>query len=94
MAQAHVDPEKLRKFSRQLRGFADFTDATMRRLGGEISRLGNTWRDQEFDRFVREFTRVQAQLKKFVEEARSTAPKIDEDARLAEEYQHYHSSGS
>ena len=92
MAQAHVDSEKLRSFARQLRGFADFTEGTMRRLGGEISRLGNTWRDQEFERFVREFSRVQVQLKKFVEQAKLTSPKLDEDARLAEEYERYHQS--
>jgi uncharacterized protein YukE len=87
MPQVYVEPEKLRDFAKQLRSFSDVADQSVKSLKGEIARLGGTWRDQEFDRFVEQFGAVQALLKKFVEETKRTTPLLEKDASIIEESQ-------
>ncbi len=85
MTSAYVDTEKLRGFARQLKGFADSVDSSFRALKGELARLEGTWRDQEFEKFNRQFADANRLLSKFVDEANKTAPMIERDAQRAEE---------
>jgi uncharacterized protein YukE len=86
MPQVYVDPHKLRGFARELSEFARLVDDQMNGLRGHLGRLGETWRDQEFEAFTHQFSSAQHHLKKFSEETRRTAPLLERDATEAEEY--------
>lgn len=86
MAQVYVDPHKLRNFSKELSEFASVVDDQMSGLKSFLGRLGETWRDQEFEAFVNQFSSVQQHLKKFAEETRRTAPLLQRDADRIEEF--------
>jgi len=86
MPQVYVDPHKLRAFSKELREFASVVDEQMSGLRSHLGRLGESWRDQEFEGFVNQFASAQHYLKKFVEETTRTAPLLDRDAGKIEEF--------
>ena len=55
MPQAIVDPSELRRFAISLKKFnAEFQHA-LTVLHGQLTSLGDTWRDQEHLKFVEEF---------------------------------------
>jgi uncharacterized protein YukE len=80
MSQVHSDSERLRAFASQLNSFAGVVDEHLGRLRSAVGRLGNSWRDQEFEEFVREFAVTQDRLKRFVEETRRITPLLKRDA--------------
>jgi uncharacterized protein YukE len=86
MAQVYVDPNKLRRFSKELAEFAGVVDDQMRGLKSHLGRLGETWRDQEFEAFVNQFSSVQQHLRKFTEETKRTAPLLERDAARIEDF--------
>jgi len=90
MAQAYVDPEKLRDFANQLKSFAGNIEHIMDLLKGAMGRLGESWRDQEYMKFAQQYMAAQQLLSRFVEETRKTAPLLERDAQAIEEYQRYH----
>lgn len=85
-SQIHNDPDKLRNFARQLNQFAATADEHLSRLKSAIGHLGQTWRDQEFERFVQQFATAQNRLKGFVEETKKVTPVLEEDAKKLEDY--------
>jgi uncharacterized protein YukE len=87
MSQIHSDPEKLREFAGELKRFAAVVDEQMSALKSHLGRLGDTWRDQEFESFIHEFASAQNLLKNFVEETRRTAPLLERDAEALEDFQ-------
>ncbi len=86
MSQVHNDSEKLRAFASQLDGFAGVVSEHVNRLRSAMSRLGNSWRDQEFEEFVSEFSVTQERVKRFVEETKRTTPLLKRDADALDEY--------
>lgn len=86
MSQVHNDSEQLRAFASQLDGFAGVVNEHLDRLRAAISRLGNSWRDQEFEEFVNEFSATQQRVKRFVEETKRTTPLLKRDADALDEY--------
>jgi len=86
MSQVHNDSERLRSFASQLDAFASEVDQHLTKLRSAISRLGNSWRDQEFEEFVNEFSVTQERVKRFVSETRKTAPLLKRDADALDEY--------
>jgi uncharacterized protein YukE len=80
MPQVHVDSRKLRSFSRELTDFASVVEDQMSGLKNSLGRLGETWRDQEFEAFINQLSLAQHHLSQFVEEAKRTAPLLERDA--------------
>ena len=56
MAQAIVDPGELRRFAQMLRRFNEEINDKSTAVAGQLSHLGQTWRDQEHLRFSEEFS--------------------------------------
>lgn len=81
----HIEPERLRKFASDLKKFRGTVDELTSRINGNLSRLSDSWRDQEFDKFKAAFADAQKKLRKFSAEAEQTVPKLERDARAAEE---------
>ena len=85
MNQAFVLPEKLRAFASQLRGYAELTGNCMANLNTQLQRLGSSWQDQEYDRFVQEFQKTKSQLGALQAEIQKLVPELDSDAQKADE---------
>jgi hypothetical protein len=86
MSQVYVDPQQLRAFASKLKSFAEFVDGQANSITTDLGRLGETWRDQEYDDFIEYFNRAKQMLRKFTEETNRTVPLLERDADLAEEY--------
>jgi hypothetical protein len=85
MPQVYADSQKLRTFAREIRDFANAVDEQMSGLRHGVGRLGETWRDGEYDDFVNRLTSAQHHLRKFVEEVKRTAPLLERDADAIDE---------
>ncbi len=63
--QAVADPEDLERFASELKRFnAQLADG-MARLQGQFTGLGETWRDQEQQKFAQEFEQTMRVLHQF-----------------------------
>ena len=67
MAQAVVNPEELRRFAQNLKQFNAELRDKMGTLHGQLISLGDTWRDQEHEKFAEEFSQTMHVLAAFVE---------------------------
>lgn len=88
-SQIHVDPERLRAFADELTSFVDVVEEQLNTLKRNVSQLGETWRDHEFESFRDEFEAAQRVLSQFAGEARQTVPSLKRDAERIEEYQNF-----
>ncbi|MCS7047235.1 MAG: WXG100 family type VII secretion target [Gemmataceae bacterium] len=88
MAQAIVDPVELRRFAHHLKQFNGELRERIAALHGQLLALGDTWRDQEHEKFVREFEQTMAVLEAFLENADQHVPMLLRKAERIEEYLH------
>jgi WXG100 family type VII secretion target len=88
MPRAVVDPEELRRFAQSLKHFSGELSQEMSGLQGRFSALSDTWRDQEHEKFAREFTQTMQVLARFVEVANEHVPFLMRKAERIEEYLH------
>lgn len=86
MAQAIVDPAELRRFAMNMKRFNSELTAQMSALHGQLIGLGNTWRDQENQKFVEEFEQTMKVLGRFMEAANQHIPFLLRKAERVEEY--------
>jgi uncharacterized protein YukE len=86
MGQAIVDPGELRTFANHLRQFNGELRDRLLALHGQLVNLGDTWRDQEHDKFVQEFEQTMHALEGFVEVADQHIPFLLRKADRIEEY--------
>lgn len=86
MPQAIVDPAELRRFAHGLKKFNAELHHGMSVLHGQLVALGDTWRDQEHDRFTQEFEQTVHVLEKFLEIAEEHVPFLLRKAERIEEY--------
>jgi len=86
MPQAVMDPEQVRKFADELKRFSSELQDRMASLQGRFTSLGDSWQDQEHEKFVDEFTQTLKALKKFVEVANQHTPYLLRKAQRIEEY--------
>lgn len=86
MAQAIVNPEELRRFAVNLRQFNNELLNQMTVVHGQLSGLGQTWRDKEHDKFVEEFEQTLQVMKRFVEATNQHVPFLLRKAERIEEY--------
>ena len=86
MAQAIVDPAELRRFAFNLKRFNADLQTNLGGLHAQLLALGDTWRDQEHDRFTQEFEQTVAVLEKFLEVAEQHVPFLLRKAERIEDY--------
>ena len=86
MSRAIVDPAELRKFAQNLRHFNNELGHQLAVLQGQFSGLGDTWRDQEHERFAQQFTETVLVLSRFMEASQQQIPYLIRKAERIEEY--------
>ena len=86
MAQAIIDPAELRRFAHALKVFNGDVRGDLSALHTQLLALGDTWRDQEHDRFVQEFEQTVAVLEKFLDVSDEHVPFLLRKAERIEEY--------
>lgn len=72
--QAVADPEDLERFARELKQFNGQLRDSMSRLQGQFGRLGDTWRDQEHQKFAQEFEQTMRVLNRFMQSSDQQIP--------------------
>jgi WXG100 family type VII secretion target len=86
MPKAVVDPEEMRRFAQHLKHFSGELHAQMGSLQARFAALGDTWRDQEHEKFAREYIQTMQVLARFVEVANEHVPFLMRKAERVEEY--------
>jgi uncharacterized protein YukE len=86
MSRAIVDPAELRRFAQNLKHFNGELQHQLSVLQGQFAGLGDTWRDQEHDRFAQEFAETMQVLLRFMETSRQHIPYLLRKAERIEEY--------
>ena len=86
MSHAVMDPEKVRRFADELNRFNADTLARLGSLQARFAALGDTWKDQEHEKFADEFLQVAKSLRKFVELSQQQAPFLLRKAQHIEDY--------
>ncbi|MBV8312370.1 MAG: WXG100 family type VII secretion target [Planctomycetaceae bacterium] len=86
MAQAIVNPEEIRRFAARLKQFNNDLMNQLTVLHGQVSGLGQSWRDREHDKFVEEFEQTMQVVKRFVDATNQHIPFPMRKADRADEY--------
>jgi len=86
MAQAIMDPEKVRRFAEELQRFNTDLENRLVLLMARFNSLGDTWQDQEHEKFSEEFKQAMKAMKKFVEASKAHTPYLLRKAQRIEEY--------
>ena len=86
MSQAIMDPEKVRRFAEELARFSTDIENRMSLLHARFLSLGDTWQDQEHEKFAEEFLLTMKVLKKFTEVSEKHTPYLLRKAQRIEEY--------
>ncbi len=86
MAQAIMDPEKVRRFAEELQRFNSELENRMTMLHARMAALGDTWQDQEHEKFSDEFRQAMKALKRFVDLSKDYSPYLLRKAQRIEEY--------
>jgi Uncharacterized protein conserved in bacteria len=86
MAQAIMDPEEVRRFATELKRFNQDMQVRAASLQARFAALGDTWQDQEHEKFAEEFTSTMKALRKFIEVSDKHAPYLLRKAQRIEQY--------
>lgn len=86
MAQAIMDPDEVRRFAKELKRFNDELQVKSSSLNARFTSLGDTWKDQENQKFAEEFVGTMKALKKFIEISEKHTPYLLRKAQRIEEY--------
>ena len=86
MPQAVVDPANLRRFAHQLKQFNQDLASRLMVLHGQLTNLGDTWRDQEHEKFREEFEETLRAVEKFLAASEVHIPFLLRKAERVEEY--------
>ncbi len=86
MSQAIIDPEEVRRFAAELKRFNGDLRERSGSLMARFTALGDTWQDQEQEKFAAEFTQLMKTLKSFLELSDRHTPYL---LRKAERIQQY-----
>ena len=86
MPQAIADPQELRRFANNLKRFTGDLMAGLSALHGQLNGLGDTWRDQEHEKFAHEFTETMVAIGRFLEATQQHIPYLLRKAERIEEY--------
>ncbi|MBL6765441.1 MAG: WXG100 family type VII secretion target [Verrucomicrobiae bacterium] len=86
MAQAIMDPEQVRRFAEELNRFNGELQNRMSALTVRFKSLGDSWQDQEYEKFSEEFLQTMKTVKKFAEASSRFSPYLLRKAQRIEEY--------
>jgi uncharacterized protein YukE len=86
MSKAVMNPEEVRRFAKELKNFNAGLQQGMTLLDARFKALGDSWQDQEHQRFAEEFTQTMRTLKKFVEVSNQHTPFLLRKAQRIEDY--------
>ncbi|APW58679.1 WXG100 family type VII secretion target [Paludisphaera borealis] len=86
MAQAIANPEEIRRFAARLKQFNNDLLNQLTVLHGQVSALGQTWRDREQQKFTEEFDATLLVVKRFVDSTNQHIPFLLRKAERLEEY--------
>lgn len=86
MAKAVVDPEEMRQFAMALKKFTQRLNSDMKAMQGKMMTLGQTWRDQEHDKFASDFEETMRAMARFSASAEEHIPFLLRKAERVEEY--------
>src|SRR5258708_39284818 len=67
MSQAIMAPEEVRRFAEELKKFNTDLQNRMASLQARFASLGESWQDQEHNKFAEEFKQTFKPLKKFID---------------------------
>jgi WXG100 family type VII secretion target len=86
MAKAHVDPEELRRFARDLTRFNAEISTLVTALQSRLRSLEQTWQDQEQHKFSEEFGQAMKTLTRFLALSDEHVAFLSKKAGFIEEY--------
>jgi uncharacterized protein YukE len=86
MAQAVADPAELRRFAGTLRRFVQEMTQQTTAMRSQMQGLGQTWRDQEYQKFVDEYEQALVIFTRMLENAEQYVPFLTRKADRLEEY--------
>jgi uncharacterized protein YukE len=86
MAKAVIDPAEVRRFAHDLKRFSGELQTRLMALHGRFQTLGDTWEDQEHEKFAKEFDLTLKTLSKFVERSDEHTLHLLRKAERAEAY--------
>jgi uncharacterized protein YukE len=86
MAKAIVDPAELRRFAHSLKHFSKELGHQVAVLQGQFAGLGDTWRDQEHEKFAEQFSQTMQVLARFLETAEQHVPFLLRKAERIDDY--------
>jgi WXG100 family type VII secretion target len=86
MSQAIMDPEEVKRFAEELQRFNRDLQNRLSSLQARFSSLGETWQDQEQNKFSDEFKQTMKALKKFIEVSDQHVPYLLRKAQRIQEY--------
>ena len=81
-----MNPEEVRRFAEELKRFNTDLQSRMASLQARFVALGETWQDQEHQKFTEEFLQTMRSLKHFVEVSTRHTPYLLRKAQRIEEY--------
>lgn len=81
-----MDPAEVKRFAEELQRFNRDLQSRLGSLQARFAALGETWQDQEHNKFSDEFKQTVKVLKKFVEVADLHVPYLLRKAQRIEEY--------
>ena len=81
-----MDPEEVRRFASELKRFNDDVQTRASALQARFTALGNTWQDQEQEKFAEDFVSTMKVLRKFVEVSEKHTPYLLRKAQRIEQY--------
>lgn len=90
MPQAIMDPGEVRRFAEELKRFNMELQNRMALLQARFNTLGDSWQDQEHQKFAEEFRDTMKALKKFMESSNQHTPFLLRKAQRIEEYLDQH----
>lgn len=86
MSQAIVDPGEVRRYAANLKRFLADLHAGLAGQHGQLLTLGDSWRDQEYERFQHEFEQAMHGFERFLDVATEYIPFLLRKAERIEEY--------
>jgi uncharacterized protein YukE len=86
MSQAVVDPEELRRFASELKRFNADLQSRMISLKSRFQQLGESWQDQEQQKYAQDFEAASKSLKTFMEQTDRHVPLLLRKAERIDEY--------
>ena len=86
MSQAIVDPEDIILFAQELRDLNSEFHQRLTTVKGKMDQLGDTWRDQEQEKFAAEFDQTIQVLVHFMDVVEEQIPFLMRKAEAARTY--------